>query len=43
MAHGKAYASALKSAKAAIRLWIRTAEEFNDAIPAPKGRRLLYA
>lgn len=43
MAHGKTYESALKNAKAAIRLWIKTAKEFNDAIPEPKGRRLLYA
>jgi predicted RNase H-like HicB family nuclease len=43
MAHGKTYESALKNARAAIRLWIKTAREFNDPIPQPKGRRLLYA
>jgi hypothetical protein len=24
-------------------LWINTAKEFNDPIPAPKGRRLAFA
>jgi predicted RNase H-like HicB family nuclease len=43
MAHGKTHESALMNAKAAIRLWTRTAREFNDAIPEPKGRRLLHA
>jgi predicted RNase H-like HicB family nuclease len=43
MAHGTTHESALKNAKAAIRLWIRTAREFNDPVPEPKGRRLVYA
>jgi predicted RNase H-like HicB family nuclease len=43
MAHGKTQVSALRNAKAAIRLWIKTAREFNDPIPEPKGRRLVYA
>ncbi len=43
MAHGKTHESALRNAKSAIRLWIRTAKEFNDLIPEPKGHRLLYA
>ena len=43
MAHGKTHESALKNSKAAIRLWIKTAEEFNDPIPEPKMRRLVYA
>lgn len=43
VAHGKTHESALTSAKAAIRLWIKTAREFNDPIPQPKGHRLLYA
>ncbi len=42
-AHGDAYESALSNAKQAIPLWIETAKEFNDSIPAPKGRRLDYA
>jgi predicted RNase H-like HicB family nuclease len=43
MAHGDTYESALANAKDAIQLWLDTAEEFGDAIPAPKGRRLMYA
>ena len=43
MAHGKNYESALRNAKEAIQLWIKTAKEFNDPIPEPKGRRLVYA
>jgi predicted RNase H-like HicB family nuclease len=43
MAHGKTHESALRNAKGAIRLWIRTAREFHDPIPEPKGHRLLYA
>lgn len=43
MAHGHSREDALKNAKQAIRLWIDTAKEFNDPIPVPKGRRLVYA
>ncbi|MCI0617672.1 type II toxin-antitoxin system HicB family antitoxin [bacterium] len=43
MAHGKTQEVALTSAKKAIRLWIDTAREFGDPIPAPKGRRLMLA
>jgi predicted RNase H-like HicB family nuclease len=43
IAHGDSYESALANAKQAIALWIETAKEFNDPIPAPKGRRLAYA
>ena len=42
-AHGKTHELALKNAKAAIALWIDTANEFNDPIPEPKGRRLMLA
>jgi predicted RNase H-like HicB family nuclease len=42
-AHGDTYESALSNAKQAISLWIETAKEFNDPIPAPKGRRLAFA
>jgi predicted RNase H-like HicB family nuclease len=42
-AHGNTYESALSNAKQAVALWIETAKEFNDPIPAPKGRRLAYA
>lgn len=43
MAHGPTQEAALASAKEAIQLWIDTAKEFGDPIPAPKGRRLILA
>ncbi|MCE5278245.1 MAG: type II toxin-antitoxin system HicB family antitoxin [Planctomycetaceae bacterium] len=43
MAHGDSHEDALKNMRAAMELWIETAREFNDPVPAPKGRRLLYA
>lgn len=43
MAHGDSQANALNNAQEAIRLWLDTAKEFNDPIPAPKGRRLIFA
>ncbi|MBT3312726.1 MAG: type II toxin-antitoxin system HicB family antitoxin [Desulfobacteraceae bacterium] len=43
MAHGDSYESALLNVKDAIQLWIDTAREFNDPVPEPKGRRLMYA
>ncbi len=43
MAHGGSQAAALKNVNEAMRLWIDTAQEFGDAIPQPKGERLMYA
>ena len=43
MAHGDTYESALGNIRSAMILWIRTAKEFNDPVPEPKGRRLVYA
>lgn len=43
MAHGETHEAALVNIKAAIDLWIKTAKEFNDPIPVPKGRRLAFA
>ena len=43
MAHGKSYETALSNIKDAISLWIKTAKEFDDPVPEPKGRRLVYA
>ncbi|MGH7598714.1 MAG: type II toxin-antitoxin system HicB family antitoxin [bacterium] len=43
MAHGKTQEVALRNAKQAIRLWVDTAKEFGDPVPAPKGRRLVFA
>jgi len=42
-AHGDSPDAALAQAQEAISLWIDTAKEFGDPIPAPKGRRLQYA
>ena len=42
-AHGHTQESALANAQDAIRLWIDTAKEFGDAVPEPKGRRLILA
>ncbi len=35
--------TALKNAISAIEHWIETAREFNDPIPEPRGRRLMFA
>lgn len=43
MAHGNSPESALANAKEAIQLWMDTAKEFGDPIPAPKGERLMLA
>jgi predicted RNase H-like HicB family nuclease len=43
MAHGNDRDSAYSNIKEAIGLWIRTAKEFGDPIPEPKGRRLIFA
>jgi predicted RNase H-like HicB family nuclease len=43
MAHGNSQEKALANAKEAARLWIDTAREFGDAVPEPKGRRLVFA
>ena len=43
MAHGSTYEDALVQIKSAMELWMETAREFNDPIPASKGRRLAFA
>jgi predicted RNase H-like HicB family nuclease len=43
MAHGSTQPTALDNVNQAIELWLSTANEFGDAIPEPKGRRLRYA
>ena len=43
MAHGPTQESALANAKEAMQLWIDTSLEFDDPIPEPKGRRLMFA
>ncbi len=42
-AHGPTQDEALSNIREAIDLWIETAKEFDDPIPAPKGRRLQFA
>ncbi|WP_089729131.1 type II toxin-antitoxin system HicB family antitoxin [Candidatus Thiosymbion oneisti] len=43
MAHGASPDEALANAQDAMQLWIDTAREFDDPIPEPLGRRLVYA
>lgn len=43
MAHGDSPESALANIRQATKLWIKTAKEFGDPIPEPKGRRLVFA
>ncbi len=43
MAHGKTQREALTNVRQAVALWIKTAEEFGDTVPEPKGRRLAFA
>ena len=43
MAHGDSHEGALINVKEAVELWIDTAKEFGDPVPAPKGRRLMLA
>lgn len=43
IAHGASHEAALGNLREAMQLWIKTAEEFGDAIPKPKGHRLLFA
>ena len=43
IAHGETHFKALANLKSAMKLWIRTAKEFGDPIPEPKGHRLALA
>lgn len=42
-AHGDTQEDALRHINQAVDLWIETAREFGDPVPAPKGERLLLA
>jgi predicted RNase H-like HicB family nuclease len=42
-AHGATQEAALANAQEAMSLWIKTAKEFGDPVPAPKCRRLIFA
>lgn len=43
IAHGDTQQAALANANEAIQLWLDTAKEFGDPIPAPKEQRLIFA
>ena len=43
MAHGDTQELALQQVNDAVQLWLETAREFGDAIPRPKGERLMLA
>lgn len=43
MAHGNSYEEALCNVRDAMAFWIDVAREQGESIPAPKGRRLMYA
>ena len=40
-AHGDTQRAALDNVNQAVELWIETAREFGDAVPEPKGARLM--
>ena len=42
-AHGDTQEAALKHINEAVALWLETAREFGDAVPEPKGDRLMFA
>ena len=42
-AHGGTQEAALKHINEAVALWLETAREFGDAVPEPKGERLMFA
>ncbi len=43
MAHGGSHESALSNVKEAMGLWLDVARERGQAVPQPKGGRLMYA
>ena len=43
VAHGKNQRESLANVRQAAALWLKTAKEFGDAVPEPKGRRLAFA
>jgi predicted RNase H-like HicB family nuclease len=43
MAHGSSQERALAAIRKAMKLWTKTAKEFGDPVPEPKGRRLVFA
>jgi predicted RNase H-like HicB family nuclease len=43
VAHGKNQRDSLVNVRQAAALWLKTAKEFGDVVPEPKGRRLAFA
>ena len=43
VAHGDTQETALANVQEAIQLWLDVAAQHGDAIPQPKGRRLMVA
>jgi predicted RNase H-like HicB family nuclease len=43
MAHGNSYEEVLRNVQDAMAFWLDVAREQGEPIPAPKGRRLMYA
>jgi predicted RNase H-like HicB family nuclease len=37
--HGDTQSAALRNAKEAIQLWVKTAKEFGNPVPEPRGQR----
>ncbi len=43
MAHGNTQEEALRNINDAMALWVDTAREVGNPVPAPKGERLMFA
>ena len=43
MAHGSTHEEALANAKEAMQLWMESARADGQPVPAPSGKRLIYA
>ena len=43
VAHGESHEAALANAKSAMALWIESALADGQAVPQPKGQRLMFA
>lgn len=42
MAHGTTQEAALHNAQEAVELWLEIARQCGDAVPEPRGRRLIF-
>ena len=43
MAHGASHEEALSNAKQAMSLWLEAAQAEGQAVPSPRGHRLMFA